>query len=305
MASKFPAFKPLSGIYKETWAPYKKFSEGADMSVLLEVDGNYYRILRNTLDWKRSRKMLVCREDGQIENDVDITRKCFNFFVYLDLYDLAKQNMKFDQKQADKNKHEPLIQGFQTIIQELKPILSHDEREAMAFHLYYLEEVYRLSVIIAELASKVEDYRYQLKNLETDRLSAEFMNDARQTLHSWRLHRKQVDSILIEDGERARPLVKKILKKRRYKKEISNWGMKDRVLKEMKGADYATKRYIKGYEKDHELIKLNLGISKGSFAIESLIEELHGGVIEEQKIAMYEKSFLGMHWALSKDCIFK
>ena len=133
MASKYPAFKPLSGIYKETWAPYKKFSEGADMSVLLEVDGNYYLILRNTLDWKKPRKVIVCREDGQIEEDMDITRQCLNYLVYLGFYELAERNMKFDQKQADKNKHEPLIQGFQTIVQELKPVLSHDEQEAMAF----------------------------------------------------------------------------------------------------------------------------------------------------------------------------
>lgn len=308
MSKKFPAFKSLSGIYEEAWAPYEKFSEGADMSVLLEVEGKYYRILRNTLDWKRSRKMLVCHEDGQIVKDKGITKECFNYFVYLDLYDLSKRNVKFDQKQADKKKHEPMIEGFKAIVQELKPVLSTEEHKAMSFHLYYFEEIYRLSVIIADLALKVENYRNQLKNLETDRLSEEFIDETRQTLRSWRLHRKQIDSLLIEDGERARPLVKKILKSwhyRKHRKHISNWGDKDRVLKEMEGAHFASKRYVKGYKKEHKLIELNLEIDKGPFSVEQLIEELRTGVIEEETIKMNEKSFLERHWALSEECIFK
>src|SRR5699024_2948064 len=165
-----------------------------------------------------------------------------------------------------------------------------------------------LSVIIADLASKVESYRDQLKNLETDRLSAGFINETRQTLKSWRLHRKQIDSLLIEDGEKARPLVKKILKSWHYRKQrkhISNWNMRDRVLKEMQGANYATKRYLKEYEKEHQLIELNLGIEKGPFSVEKLIEELRAGVIEDQMIEMSEESFLERHWALTDECIFK
>src|SRR5699024_12321063 len=127
----------------------------------------------NTLDWKKTRKMLVCREDGQIEESVDITRQCLNYLVYLGFYELAKRNAKFDQKQADKNKHEPMIKGFKVIVQELKPVLSDEEYEAMTFHLYYLEEIYRLSVIIADLASKVENYREQLKRSEERRVGKE------------------------------------------------------------------------------------------------------------------------------------
>src|SRR5690625_3354602 len=308
MSKKLLAFKPLSGIYEETWAPYEKFSEGSDMSTLFEVNGNYYRIVRNTLDWKKTRKMLVCREDGQIDESVDITRQCLNYLVYLGFYELAKRNAKFDQKQANKNKHETMIKGFKAIVQELKPVLSDEENKAMAFHLYYFEEIYRLSVIIADLASKVESYRDQLKNLETDRLSAGFINETRQTLKSWRLHRKQIDSLLIEDGEKARPLVKKILKSWHYRKQrkhISNWGDKDRILKEMQGANQAAKRYIKGYKKDHKLIELNLEIDKGPFSIDRLIEELRTGVIDEQTIGMNEKNLLDRHWALSENCIFK
>src|SRR5690625_68148 len=308
MSKKLLAFQPLSGIYEETWTPYEKFTEWADMSVLLEHEGKYYRILRNTLDWKRARKMLVCDEDGHIVEDKAITKRLFNYYVYLDLYDLSEQNIKFDQKQADRQKHEPMIEGFKKMVQELQPVLSDEENEAMSFHLYYFEEVYRLSVIIADLASKVGEYRSQLKNVKSDRLSSEFMEDAKETLRLWRLHRKQIDSLLIEDGEKARPLVKKILKSWHYRKQrkhISNWNMRDRILKEMQGANYATKRYVKEYEKEHQLIELNLGIEKGPFSIDKLIEELRTGVIEDQMIEMSEESFLERHWALSDNCIFK
>lgn len=304
MSKQLPTFEPLTGIYKEVWAPYEKLTEWSDMSALLEVDGKYYRILRNTLDKQRSRKILICQEDGKIVEDKEITRKCLNYLVYLGFYELAEKNAKFDQKQAGKERHEPMIEGFQAMMHELKDILSSDEQEAMAFHLHYLEVVYRLSVIIADLATKVEDYRNELKNLEKDRLSADYMEKTRHALKSWRLHRKQMDSILIEDGERARPLVKKVLKKWRYKKHISNWGDKDRHLKEMQGADYATKKYIKGYKKDHELIELNLDIKKDPFTIEKLIEELRSGVIEEQTIGMNEKNMLDRHWAFSEECIY-
>jgi len=287
------------------WSPHKKMSEIAEMSGLLEVNGDYYRILRNTLDQKRTRKILVCQESGRIEKDIEINRKCFKYFDYIGLYALAKWNMKFDQKQSSENKHVPLIEGFRNIIQELNPILSRDEQDAMNFHLYYLEEIYRLSVIVADLAFEVESYRNQLYNLERDRLSAEFMHQICQTIRSWRLHRKQIDAMLIEDGERARPSVKKILKTRKYKKKISNWRDKNLILKEMQEAKYATKRYINAYKKDYDLIEVNLGKDKGSFSIKKLIYELREGIIEDEMRKMSEKNLLEKHWVLSENCIFK
>lgn len=73
----------------------------------------------------------------------------------------------------------------------------------------------------------------------------------------------------------------------------------------MQGADYASKRYVKGYKKDFQLIELNSEIVKGPFSVDKLIEELSTGLIEDQMMEISEKSFLERHWDLSDNCEFK
>src|SRR5690625_3779560 len=141
IVSKFIGFKPLSGVYKETMEPYTQITEKSEMSVLLEVNGNYYRVLRTTIDGIKTRKMIVCRENGQIEENEEVTRECFLFYAYLSLYVINQRNLYFDTTQARKSQHEPLIQNFQTMVSDLTPILSTVEKEAMEFHLYYLQEI--------------------------------------------------------------------------------------------------------------------------------------------------------------------
>src|SRR5690625_6719558 len=60
--------------------------------------------------------MVVCREEGQIEKSEEITRKCFQFYVYLALHVINQKNFSFDTTQAVKSQHEPLIQAFQTMV---------------------------------------------------------------------------------------------------------------------------------------------------------------------------------------------
>lgn len=122
--------QPLKGIYKETMEPYQRMTEKGEMSPLLEIDGSYYRILRTTLDGLMPRKMVVCREDGQIEESEEITLKCFQFYLYLTYYSVGKKDIYFEETQGGKNLHEPLIQAFQTMVIDLTPILSPEELEA-------------------------------------------------------------------------------------------------------------------------------------------------------------------------------
>src|SRR5690625_4333318 len=163
MTKKFITFKPLTGIYKETMDAYQRMTEKGEMSSLLEIDGSYYRILRTTLDELMPRKMVVCREDGQIEESEEITLKCFQFYQYLSLYAFNKKQLSFDVTQGGKSRHEPLIQAFQTMITDLTPILSTDEQKAMGFHLHYLEEIYRISALISDSASELLAYGKQIE----------------------------------------------------------------------------------------------------------------------------------------------
>src|SRR5690625_2902915 len=147
MTKKFITFKPLTGVYKETMKPHQQKIEKGEMSPLLEIEGSYYCILRTTLDGLMPRKMVVCRKDGQIEESEEITLKTFKFYQYLSYYSFAKKLIHFEGAQGGKKRHEPLIQAFQTMVTDLGPILTTEEQKAMEFHPYYLEEIYRVSVL--------------------------------------------------------------------------------------------------------------------------------------------------------------
>src|SRR5690625_7449118 len=106
------------------------------MSALLVVDANYYRILRTTVDGVTPGKMVVCREEGQIEKSEEITRKCFQFYVYLALHVINQKNFSFDTTQAVKSQHERLIENFQTMLTDLTPIFSPDTQDATELLLF-------------------------------------------------------------------------------------------------------------------------------------------------------------------------
>jgi len=60
MFKRFITYTPVTGIYEKAIQPYKKWSELADMSLPIELDGEYYRILRITglLNKLGTRKMV-------------------------------------------------------------------------------------------------------------------------------------------------------------------------------------------------------------------------------------------------------
>src|SRR5690625_733630 len=209
-----------------------------------------------------TRKMVVVREEGQIEKSEEITRKCFQFYVYLALHVINQKNFSFDTTQAVKSQHEPLIQAFQTMVTDLTPILSTDEQEAMEFHLYYLQEVYRLSVLIADLSKALLTYGKQQEELNDDTLSSTQMAEIIENTKKCILLRDQLESILIEDGESARATVKSILKKRHYKKQLRNRHERRKVFKEMNDATYASRKYIKACKQRYKKIEGTLESNK-------------------------------------------
>src|SRR5690625_7387461 len=92
MFKRFVTFTPVTGIYKKVIQPYKEWNELADMSRPIELEGEYYRILRITglINRLGTRKMVMWHEDGQLIKDENISRECVNGFVYLDVF---KENM--------------------------------------------------------------------------------------------------------------------------------------------------------------------------------------------------------------------
>jgi len=305
MSKKFITFKPLTGIYKETMEPYQRMTEKGEMSPLLEIEGSYYRILRTTLDGLIPRKMVVCREDGQIEKSEEISLKCFQFYQYLSLYAFNKKQLSFDVTQGGKSRHKPLIEAFQTMVIDLTPILSIEEQKSMKFHLHYLEEIYRVSALIADSASELLDCGKQIEKLDVDKLSATQMIEIGEMIIKRGLLKNQFEGILYEDGHRARSIVQTILKKRQYYRQISNRNDVHKVLKEMKGDTDASKRFIKEAKKDYKDIEMYLEIDIGPFSIEKLIEETYSGFLREHMNQMNVKNFITRHWNLSSNCIYK
>src|SRR5690625_1262728 len=207
---------------------------------------------------------MVCRDDGQIEEKEEITLKCFQFYLHLTYYSLAKKNMAFETTQGGKRRHEPLIQAFQTMVTDLTPVLSTEEQESMEFHLHYLEEIYRVSVVLSDLGKELLAYWKQLEKDKVDKLSAAQMSEIINMVVKRRLFINQFEGVFYEDGHRARATVQAVLKKRKNIRQISNRHYVHKVLKEKKGATNASKRFIKEAKMDYEAIEKQLEIDRGA-----------------------------------------
>ncbi|QDI91373.1 hypothetical protein EPH95_09445 [Salicibibacter halophilus] len=238
-------YQPTKGKFKKAIKPYLEWYERSDMSPVLQIEGEHYRVLTGIDYWKNisARKLVVCHESGHIEENEDITRQCFRIQTYLGRYHSFDPNMKFDVRHGEANKHEPLIRAFQTMTEQIKPKLSVQEAEAMDFHRHYLKAKYRLSREIAEEVQHIRKDERQLKHLQGDKLSSSFMDSAISHLQTWDRLRRELEVYLLQDGQRARPTVRKVLQDSKMTKHVSKKDIK-KVLAEMTGAEQAANRYI-------------------------------------------------------------
>jgi|SRR5699024_5511169 len=96
-AQRFVTFEPTRGVFKKAIKPYKSWREGSDMSQKVEIDGEYYRLLRTTriINKLRPRKVIVCTEEGRIIKDEHITRECLRIMLVIFHAELNKPDMNF------------------------------------------------------------------------------------------------------------------------------------------------------------------------------------------------------------------
>ena len=243
----FIAFQPTYGVYKDSIKPYRPWHKTSDMSPLLEVNGKKYRVIRTIgyFQKKFAKNMLVCRENGQIEENEEIVRKCFTIYLYLALFEMNKSNMVFDATQAGKDRHEPLIQSFAKMVEELKPELTVEEVQAMEFHLYYLKEIYRLSILIAKKVEFIMQCKSQLENLPGENMPTSLIDKLIKHSQIRTGLSNELEAILFEDGERARETVWEILCSSHYKKMLNSTHYVRHVLKEVHGARMYAQREIR------------------------------------------------------------
>ena len=230
-------FQLTHGVYKNTIKPYRSWYHASDMSPLLEVDGEKFRVIRivGHFQKKYPKKILVCRENGQIEENAEIVRKCFTIYLYLASFVINESNMAFDATQAGKSRHESLIQAFATMTEDLKPELTIEQVQAMEFHLYYLKEIYRLSVLIAKEVEFLMQCKSQLENLPGENLPTTLIDKLIKHSQTWVGLRSKLEAMLFEDGERARDTVWDILRNSDYKGMLSYTKYVQHVLREIHG----------------------------------------------------------------------
>lgn len=230
---KLITFRPTEGVYKNTIKPYRSWYNASDMSPLLEINGGTFRVIRTVDPFQKkfAKKILVCRENGQIEENEEIVRKCLTIYLYLVLFEINESNMVFDATQAGKNRHEPLIQAFATMTEELKPELTVEQVQAMEFHLYYLKEIYRLSILIAKEVEFLMQCKSQLENLPGENLPTALIDKLIKHSQIRTGLRNELEAMLFEDGERSRETVWEILCNSHYKKMLSSTQYVHHVLK--------------------------------------------------------------------------
>jgi len=197
-AQRFVTFEPIQGVFKKAINPYKSWREGSDMSQKIEIDGNYYRLLRTTriINKLRFRKVIVCTEEGHIIKDEQITRECLRIMLCIIHAELNKADMEFLLTQGKKSQHEP-----------------------MDFHLYYLEEVYRIQYELSQISQTLLNDIDQLRAMLTDVYDYELLGKLYEDLSIWTHLKDQSEAILHEDGIRARKEVMKIMRNYEYLKK--------------------------------------------------------------------------------------
>jgi len=207
--------------------------------------------------------------------------------------------------QGKKHQHEPMIRIFKQIKARLQPLLNDTENEAMDFHLYYLEEVYRIQYELSKISQTIITDLDQLKTMPTDVYDHELLAKLFDDLSEWTYLKQESEAILHEDGIRARDQVKKILDDYEHWKMIRDIENYFYTTDDIKGANKVSKRYIKGSKERRNLFEEWLDFDNGDFTIEKLIYEIRHIYSLQMKIDMDVNIFTDKHWALSPNRRFK
>ena len=306
MFKRFITFTPVTGIYEKAIQPYKKWSELADMSPPIEVDGEYYRILRITglMNKLGTRKMVMCYEDGQLVKDEELSRECVNVFLYLDVFQTNSRNIIASSKDDTDTKLGEFIAEFKKMFENVAPRLTEEEQEAMRRHLYYYEETMRFMKIVAREASQLRPYIQPIKKNNIDVYSASLINKLEKHLTQWEVNKRYVEALMIENGLKARNTVRKILKNKNYQFYFPNQQIIKEIISEMNEADRASNRLIqdgKGrWKREVKWVNSN----KGLFTLEKYLNELWNQNNVEIIKEANANEFITAYWLFSPTRVY-
>ncbi|MBU5467267.1 hypothetical protein KQI49_10580 [Virgibacillus sp. MSJ-26] len=278
MVRHYITFKPATGKFEKAILPYKKWYQMTDMSLPIEVDGNYYRILRTTgpIDRVSPKKLVVCNADGELIRDEEISRKCFKIYVWLGNYEFNKRKLKADLKQDGAKRYNPIIPEYKKIMEDLSPLLTEAEMEAMTYHLFYFNEIVRITTQRIELARKLLIYQEKIQH-KINKLSSDLTKKIKDTFSKWLKYSYELEGLLHEDGLLARNTVRRLLKDPNYNKYLKNKDVIREILSDLDSAEATAQRFIRAeneYRKDVDEWAGLGGLEKKVPNIESYIYEL-------------------------------
>lgn len=307
MVRHYITFRPVAGIFENAIRPYKKWYQMVDMSLPIEIDGNYYHILRTTgpIDRVSPKKVVVCDEDAVLIEDEEISRKCFRFYIYLGQYEFAKKKLKADLKQDGAKRYNPIIPEYKKMMTDLAPVLNESETEAMAYHLFYFEEIIRITTLRIELVEKLFKFKEQLRH-EIDKVTNTMMEEIMNTFHQWLMCSSELQAVLYEDGLRARGVLRKLLKDPKNKKQhIKDEAIAREILDDLDQGEAASTRLIrlekeerKAFAEWIDLDDLDQEVSN----VEKLINELRYVDIDRINLSATLKKLMKEYWVFRSSC---
>jgi len=301
MSKRFITFKPVTGVYEKAIQPYKKWYELADMSPLIEVDGEYYRILRLTglINKINTRKMVICHEDGQLIKDKEVSCECAKIFFYLDAFQMNSEGMVASSKEDTAKKLQEFIMEFRKMLNNVSPKLTEQERVAMRFHLYYYEETKRYAELVAKDANRLSTYIEPIKKNQIKAFSSQLIHELGQHLAHWELNKSYIEALIIENGKKSRNIVRKILRNADYQSCFPNQRIKKEMLDEMLQSEMAVTRFLHDGKIGWEREKKWLNPNKGEFNIETYLEESWNRNSSEVFMKVSINEFIKGYWLFS------
>lgn len=299
-------FRPVAGIFENAIQPYKKWYQMVDMSLPIEVDGNYYHILRTTgpIDRVSPKKVVVCDEDAVLIEDEEISRKCFRFYIYLGQYEFANKKLKADLKQDGAKRYNPIIPEYKKMMTDLAPVLNESETEAMAYHLFYFEEIIRITTLRIELVEKLFKFKEQLRH-EIDKVTNTMMEEIMNTFHQWLMCSSELQAVLYEDGLRARGVLRRLLKDPKNKQYIKDEAIVREILDDLAQGEAASTRLLRIEKEQRKAFAewIDLGeLDQEVSNMEKLIKELRCIDIEDKSISANLEELMEEYWAFGSSC---
>ena len=219
-------------------------------------------------------------------------------------YEFANKKLKADLKQDGAKRYNPIIPKYKKMMTDLAPVLNESETEALAYHLFYFEEIIRITILRIELVEKLFKFKKQLR-LEIDTVTDTMMEEIMGTFHQWLMCNSELQAVLYEDGLRARGVLRRLLKDPKNKQYIKDEAIVREIIGDLDQGEAASTRLLriekeqrKAFAKWIDLGEMEQEVSN----MEKLINELRYVDNEDITISANLEELMKKYWVFGSSC---